>query len=420
MFHYRHSSSSSAPLTAVVVALMTVFGLSVGQYVHHSPVVHHGQGASYQSRTYFGNQVGHVQQYLPAAVAPVAYAGHPLAYAASPVVSKAPAAPAAVAAPSVTKTYAAVPKPVSYTTSAKSYAPAAYKPSVYQPVAQTYSSGYSSPSYKYDPENPSKPFNYKYEYTGEAASNFNLNAPADQIVDGAIYETKEQGEKVVKALRVLLNNKLLKSVIGNSDDPCAIISEDLDSTVQGLIDGVSASRPQLVSLIASLQEMKAYEKDTARVIKTASRAVKEVEPLLPLFSNVFKTNPGCEASIDATIKKFDSVGNVLETLGRTNLVSSDNYTKKRLQQGGQASKIVGRVALDLENNQLLNLCSNSPTFTRDVFKGVGGLLSGFKEIIVTFNDGQNNQDLQKLDETVNVINDGAVSILFHYLCPSYI
>ena len=122
----------------------------------------------------------------------------------------------------------------------------------------------------------------------------------------------------------------------------------------------------------------------------------------------------------ATIKKFDSVGNVLETLGRTNLVSSDNYTKKRLQQGGQASKIVGRVALDLENNQLLNLCSNSPTFTRDVFKGVGGLLSGFKEIIVTFNDGQNNQDLQKLDETVNVINDGAVSILFHYLCPSYI
>jgi len=412
------------------ILLVPLLSLAGAQVVHHSPVVHHGQGSSFQTRTYFGPSAGQVQHLNAApkvyAAQPLAYAQplsynqlaayaqpsqQPIKYAAAPSYARKPVAyTAAAPTPYVPKTVASaaaapapyVPKTVAYAAAA----PSPYVPQVaaYQPLATTYS---TDSAYTYDPKNPSKPFDYKYQYNPN--SEFNLNVNAEELIDSAIYQTQEQGAKVVKTLRTLMDNKLIATVFGSngSNDPCAIIPEDLDATVQGLIDGISSARPQLVGLIASLQEMKRNEKDTSKVIKTAARAVKDVEPLLPIFSNLFKTNPGCEASIDATVKKFDGVGNVLETLGRTNLVSSDGYTKNRLIQGGQASKIISRVALDFENNQFLNLCSDSPTFTKDVFSGVGGLLGGLKDIVLTFNDGQNSADLQKLDETVALINDGA-------------
>ena len=389
------------------ILLILVLSLAGAQVVHHSPVVHHGLGSSFQTRTYFGQSAGEVRHLN---TAPKFYAVRkPVAYAAAAPI---PYVPKTVAFTAASPTQYDQ-KSVVYPAAASPYIP---QIAAYQPLATTYS---TDSAYTYDPKNPSKPFDYKYQYNPN--SEFNLNVNAEELIDSAIYQTQEQGAKVVKTIRTLMDNKLIATVFGSngSNDPCAIIPEDLDATVQGLIDGISSARPQLVGLIASLQEMKRNEKDTSKVIKTAARAVKDVEPLLPIFSNLFKTNPGCEASIDATVKKFDGVGNVLETLGRTNLVSSDGYTKNRLIQGGQASKIISRVALDFENNQFLNLCSDSPTFTKDVFSGVGGLLGGLKDIVLTFNDGQNSADLQKLDETVALINDGAVSIQHKYCLNFY-
>ena len=270
----------------------------------------------------------------------------------------------------------------------------------------------SDPTYTYDPETPSKPFNYKYEYKEEAGTAFDLDAPADQIIDSLIYETETQGRKLVKVLHKLLKNKLLVKIIGSSDDdPCGIIPRDLDETVAGLIDAIVRARPQLIKLFVSIQEMKAYEEDTSKVIKLAGYAMDQVEPLVPIFGNLFKKSPGCNSTLAAAARQFDGIGVVLERLGRTDIAIKDNSTKKRLQQGGQASKVVGRVAQDLENSQFLNLCVGSPTFTRNAIKGVGGLITGFKDIAVIFNGGKKTPALQKLDNTISIINDGAVSII---------
>merc|ERR1711953_325784 len=265
-----------------------------------------------------------------------------------------------------------------------------------------------------DPENPDKEFDYKYNYEGPKyeyeATDIRTDVSAEQLVDQAIYETKTQGEKIVKILKKVTGNKLIARAIAsteNFDDPCAFIPSDLDTTVEDLIDGIVNSRDSLVDVIAAVQEMKRNEKDTVKVIKSASSAVLAIEPLLPVFSKVLKANPECQSNIEATVNRFDGVANVLDTLGRTNLVSSNDFTKNRIIQGAQASRVVSRTANNLDQMQFTKLCSDSPTFTRDVFAGVGELLAGLRDISASFNARQESVDTGKLDQTVQLLKDGA-------------
>ena len=62
------------------ILLILVLSLAGAQVVHHSPVVHHGLGSSFQTRTYFGQSAGEVRHLN---TAPKFYAVRkPVAYAA--------------------------------------------------------------------------------------------------------------------------------------------------------------------------------------------------------------------------------------------------------------------------------------------------------------------------------------------------
>jgi len=309
----------------------------------------------------------------------------------------------------------------------QSAAPATVKPAVSavqkdyrpDPASYTYDYNYNAknqPSFTYDPQNPKKNFNYQYNFEAPRyeleAADIPVNVPAEDIVDSVIYETQTQGEKIVRVLKKLTSSKLIARAIeatAKSGDPCSIIPNDLDITMEDLINAITDSRESLVNVIAAIQDMKRNEDDTVQVIKSASQAVLAMEPMLPLLKNVFlfRSNPACENSIQATINKVDGIGNVLDTLGQTNLVSSDPATKNRLIQGGAASRVISRTAGNLEQIKFTKLCSDSPTFTADVFAGVAELLVGLRDVSASFNANPDSLDISKLDQTVNLMKEGA-------------
>jgi hypothetical protein len=219
-----------------------------------------------------------------------------------------------------------------------------------------------------------------------------------------------QGEKILKSVRTLIKNPLIaKLLASNADntDPCAVIPSNLDVITQNLIDGVTSSRTELVAIIRLVQSMKAAGNETVQVLRYSSDAVKLMAPLIPKFSKVFKANEACDASIQTTIKSLNNVGNVLTTLGNTNIVAKDDYTKTRFIQGGEASRIIGRVTESLERSKFTNLCSNSPTFTSDVFSGVGEILGGLNDVAKAFNAESEAINDGQLDNTVTLLKEGA-------------
>ena len=173
-----------------------------------------------------------------------------------------------------------------------------------------------------------------------------LDVPAEQIVDEALVEVSAQGDKIVRALETLTKNKLVAKLLKsntNSSDPCSVIPANIDVLARDLITGLTTSRTELIALIAAVQTMKREEKNQGNVLRAAAEAVRAVEPIAPKFSRVFQTDGSCQASLETNIKRLNTVGNVLSTLGRTNIIAKDDATKERLLQGGQASKIIGQV-----------------------------------------------------------------------------
>ena len=174
-----------------------------------------------------------------------------------------------------------------------------------------------------------------------------LEGNPEEIVDKIITETSLQGGKILKSVKTLIKNPLIAKLLDSNsknDDPCAIVPTNLDVITQNLIDGVTTSREELVGLIRVVQNMKAAGNETVKVLRYASEAVKLMEPLIPKFSSVFKANDACVSSIKSTIKSLNKVGSVLTTLGKTDIVVKDDYTKTRFIQGGEASRIIGKVA----------------------------------------------------------------------------
>ena len=174
-----------------------------------------------------------------------------------------------------------------------------------------------------------------------------LEGNPEEIVDKIITETSLQGGKILKSVKTLIKNPLIAKLLDSNsknDDPCAIVPTNLDVITQNLIDGVTTSREELVGLIRVVQNMKAAGNETVKVLRYASEAVKLMEPLIPKFSSVFKANDACVSSIKSTIKSLNKVGSVLTTLGKTDIVTKDDYTKTRFIQGGEASRIIGKVA----------------------------------------------------------------------------
>ena len=403
---------SKHTMRASLTVVLTILGLGAAQHNVHLPVLHQNGGSSYQSTTFFGRgainhhpfakQVTAHEAVAAAAPVPtfiqpqqhrVVYT-QPTVY--QPVVqARQPIQPV--------RTYPQVPaypqvlahQPV------RAYQPAKPVRVSYQPaqVVQRANSFNPDPkTYTYD---PTKSFGIK---------EFPLDVAPEVLVDDALYQIAKVGPKVVSSIRTIVKNKLIGKFLAKSDsaeaDPCTIISEDLDVTVDELMKATTSSRQELIDIITAVQEIKRVEKDPAAAITAASKAVSALDPLIPKFSAAFKANEKCDNKLRAAIQNFDQVGNILSTLGRTNLATSDEAAKRRITQGGQASKVISRVTNSLEQGGFTNLCPDSPNFSGQVFSGVGELLGGLKDIIGTF--GSSQKDVQSLDDTVQLIKEGAV------------
>ena len=184
-------------------------------------------------------------------------------------------------------------------------------------------------------------------YTSTTLPSISLEGNPEEIVDKIISQTSLQGGKILKSVTTLIKNPLIAKLLASNaenDDPCAIVPTNLDVITQNIIEGVTSSRDELVAMVRLVQNMKAAGNETVQVLRYASEAVKLMDPLIPKFSSVFKANEACNTNIKSTIKGLDSVGNVLTTLGKTNIVAKDDYTKTRFVQGGEAFKIISRLA----------------------------------------------------------------------------
>jgi len=231
-----------------------------------------------------------------------------------------------------------------------------------------------------------------------------LDISATQIVDDALNQVKAEGPKIVSVIRKLQSNRLIKRfLLGDPEDPCTLIPENIAEVAEKLSAAVIDARSELIAVIESAQNMKRNENNTEIVLQEASKALLAIDPLLPIFTEVFPQNAECDSSLQSTINGLDTVGGLLEVLGTTNLVSSDAETKSKITKGGQSSKILGDLARKLEADNLTTLCEDSPTFSSDVFMGVSELLDAFKKIGSTFG----SDELSGLDKTVETIKDGA-------------
>merc|ERR1712107_949360 len=249
--------------------------------------------------------------------------------------------------------------------------------------------GAGSSGYTYDISNP-QPFNYKYtgndlnynfqyngnnnnnlpsfnyQYTGPntySNNNIRTDVPADQLVGTALAQTQEQGAKILEILGKLNSNPIITRALSSSEnDPCSVSPANIESTVKGLIDSLSNYGPELSNVVAAVQEMKAYENNPSAVLRSAGKAVTDVEPLIPVFTRLFALSPNCQANTRVT------------------------------RQAAESS---------------FNVCSEDTSeFTKNVFLGVGELMTVLKEISMDFNEEVSPRDVALIDNTAAVINDG--------------
>ena len=438
--------------------LLSIFCISsqksFAQHVsHHSPVIHSGNAKSFQTFTYFGR--GHSpapNSYTPApAPAPFVPAPAPYVPAPAPYVP----APAPYVASPVSTQQLSSSNIRPYVHTAK-FSPAPYKPAPapYKPAPAPYKTttvlyrNQAAPvkpvapvfaqNTNYRPNIVRKPVvsrfrNVQSRYQPTASPSFRnggntfttteftttpfvpsvlrLDVPAAQIVDNALNEVNAEGPRIVSVLKKLQGNRLIKRfLVGNQDDPCTLIPENIAEVAEKLIAATVDARSSLVAIVESAQEMKRNEDNTELVLQEASKALLAIDPLLPVFTEIFPQNAGCDSSIKSTINGLDTIGGLLEVLGTTNLVSSDAQVKSKITKGGQSSKILGDLARKLEADNLTTLCADSPTFSSDVFMGVGELLNAFKKIGATFE----SDEISNLDKTIETIKDGAVSFSYSF------
>ena len=231
--------------------------------------------------------------------------------------------------------------------------------------------------------------------------------PASEIVDAALEDVKKEGPRLVEVVDKIQNNRLIKRIF-NTVDPCNSLPENIAEVLQKLNEAAISSRSDLINIIAAAQEMKKNENNTQVVLLEASNALLAINPLLPIFREIFPKSEGCGSNVQATVVGFNQIGTLLEVLGTTNLVSTDDATKSKITKGGQTTKILADLAKKLEEGGFTSLCEGSSTFSSDVLMGVSELLKAFEKIADAF-DAQS--ELSDLGKTVAVIRDGAVSII---------
>merc|ERR1719341_276115 len=389
-------------MATATLTTLSLLSLAAGQQynVHHVPIVHQNGGSSYQSATFFGQRQPHFYHAI-AQPATVHQAGPVTSYSPAPVQSiktYQPIQPQVYKPIQPVKTYQPVQpvktiQPVQPIQAVKRYP--AVQPQAYQPAQPARIANYQQ-TYKYDPlQNTLSLKDFIY-------------IDAEAYVDNAIAQINKFGPKVVSSLRTILKNKLIGKFLSTSDsvqDPCSVISADLDVTVEEMIKAITSSRQELIDILKAVQEVRRAEKEPSAAIIAASKAVSSLDPLIPKFAGAFKANEQCDDKVKAAIANFDQIGSILTTLGSTNIATSDQSAKNKIVQTGQASKIIGKVTKSLEEGGFTSLCPDSPNFSGQVFSGVGELLGGLQGILGTFGGSQN--DISSLDDTVELIKEGA-------------
>merc|ERR1712107_255341 len=221
-------------------------------------------------------------------------------------------------------------------------------------------------NYQYNGNNNNNLPSFNYQYTGPntySNNNIRTDVPADQLVGTALAQTQEQGAKILEILGKLNSNPIITRALSSSEnDPCSVSPANIESTVKGLIDSLSNYGPELSNVVAAVQEMKAYENNPSAVLRSAGKAVTDVEPLIPVFTRLFALSPNCQANTRVT------------------------------RQAAESS---------------FNVCSEDTSeFTKNVFLGVGELMTVLKEISMDFNEEVSPRDVALIDNTAAVINDG--------------
>lgn len=230
-----------------------------------------------------------------------------------------------------------------------------------------------------------------------------LDIPASEIVDAALEDIKKEGPKLIKVVAKIQTNRLIKRLF-SSGGSCNVFPENIAEVLERLNEAAISSRSDLINIIAASQEMKINENNTQVVLLEASNALLAINPLLPIFREIFPRNEGCDSNIQASVVGFNQIGSLLEVLGTTNLVSVDDATKLKITKGGQTTKILADLVKKLEEGGFTTLCEGSSTFSSDVLLGVSELLKAFEKIAVAFDA---KSELSDLGKTVAVIRDGA-------------
>merc|ERR1719341_1215943 len=220
-------------MATATLTTLSLLSLAAGQQynVHHVPIVHQNGGSSYQSATFFGQRQPHFYHAI-AQPATVHQAGPVTSYSPAPVQSiktYQPVQPQVYKPIQPVKTYQPVQpvKTIQPIQAVKTYQPVqrypAVQPQAYQPAQPARIANYQQ-TYKYDPlQNTLSLKDFIY-------------IDAEAYVDNAIAQINKFGPKVVSSLRTILKNKLIGKFLSTSNsvqDPCSVISADLDVTVDG-------------------------------------------------------------------------------------------------------------------------------------------------------------------------------------------